>query len=111
MYYRQSQDKQIEDKIEDVQEKLGVAISTLQQAIGGINEQVNATTTEVSVMSSIPMEDKFSHFCPNRRMMIYHKKVTTSHYKDYYPQIVVDPEADLKKGALSAANGLVPSVA
>ncbi|XP_077980786.1 uncharacterized protein LOC144435997 isoform X2 [Glandiceps talaboti] len=37
---RQLQDKQIEDKIEDVQEKLGVAISTLQQAIGGINEQV-----------------------------------------------------------------------
>ena len=48
LFYRQSQDKQIEDKIEDVQEKLGVAISTLQQAIGGINEQVNATTSEVS---------------------------------------------------------------
>ncbi|XP_071813237.1 uncharacterized protein [Apostichopus japonicus] len=43
---RQSQDKQIEDKIEDVQEKLGVAISTLQQAIGGINEQVSSANTE-----------------------------------------------------------------
>ncbi|XP_070579811.1 coiled-coil domain-containing protein 154-like isoform X5 [Ptychodera flava] len=40
---RQLQDKQIEDKIEDVQEKLGVAISTLQQAIGGINAQVGDT--------------------------------------------------------------------
>nr|XP_006814680.1 PREDICTED: coiled-coil domain-containing protein 154-like [Saccoglossus kowalevskii] len=38
---RQLQDRHIEDKIEDVQEKLGVAIATLQQAIGGINEQVN----------------------------------------------------------------------
>eukprot|EP00057_Strongylocentrotus_purpuratus_P018983 XP_011673457.1 PREDICTED: glutamic acid-rich protein isoform X6 [Strongylocentrotus purpuratus] len=41
---RQSQDKQIESKIEDVQEKLGVAISTLQQAIGGINDQVSSTS-------------------------------------------------------------------
>ncbi|XP_022089345.1 golgin subfamily A member 6-like protein 22 isoform X2 [Acanthaster planci] len=43
---RQNQDKQIEDKIEDVQEKLGVAISTLQQAIGGINEQVSSATNQ-----------------------------------------------------------------
>ncbi|XP_038063747.1 golgin subfamily A member 6-like protein 22 isoform X4 [Patiria miniata] len=43
---RQNQDKQIEDKIEDVQEKLGVAISTLQQAIGGINEQVSSATSQ-----------------------------------------------------------------
>ncbi|XP_033630840.1 golgin subfamily A member 6-like protein 22 isoform X2 [Asterias rubens] len=46
---RQNQDKQIEDKIEDVQEKLGVAISTLQQAIGGINEQVSTATQQLKL--------------------------------------------------------------
>ena len=45
--FRQSQDKQIETRIEDVQEKLGVAISTLQQAIGGINEQVSSSANMV----------------------------------------------------------------
>ncbi|XP_071507783.1 coiled-coil domain-containing protein 154-like [Diadema antillarum] len=55
---RQSQDKQIETKIEDVQEKLGVAISTLQQAIGGINEQVAVQSNVVSHTKNV--QDKLS---------------------------------------------------
>ncbi|XP_071962795.1 uncharacterized protein [Antedon mediterranea] len=54
---RQSQDKQIENKIEDVQEKLGVAISTLQQAIGGINEQVITATSEYQDKLKVMIEE------------------------------------------------------
>ncbi|XP_071796784.1 uncharacterized protein [Asterias amurensis] len=55
---RQNQDKQIEDKIEDVQEKLGVAISTLQQAIGGINEQVSTATQQYQGKVQQMIEDQ-----------------------------------------------------
>ncbi|XP_041474639.1 golgin subfamily A member 6-like protein 22 isoform X5 [Lytechinus variegatus] len=54
---RQSQDKQIEGKIEDVQEKLGVAISTLQQAIGGINEQVSSSSNVSQDKMSAALEE------------------------------------------------------
>ncbi|XP_038063722.1 golgin subfamily A member 6-like protein 22 isoform X5 [Patiria miniata] len=55
---RQNQDKQIEDKIEDVQEKLGVAISTLQQAIGGINEQVSSATSQYQDKVKLLIEEQ-----------------------------------------------------
>ncbi|XP_033108447.1 golgin subfamily A member 6-like protein 22 isoform X4 [Anneissia japonica] len=54
---RQNQDKQIETKIEDVQEKLGVAISTLQQAIGGINEQVMTATNDYQDKLKMMLEE------------------------------------------------------
>ncbi|XP_078611808.1 coiled-coil domain-containing protein 154-like isoform X1 [Branchiostoma floridae x Branchiostoma japonicum] len=37
---RQSQDQALSNKIDDLQEKLGVAVSTLQQAVGGVRTQM-----------------------------------------------------------------------
>ena len=46
-FFRQSQSDKLSSRCNQLQEKLNMAISTLQQALGGINSQVSETVDKV----------------------------------------------------------------
>lgn len=48
--YRQSQSEKLSTRCNQLQEKLNMAISTLQQALGGINSQVSDSVAKVDLI-------------------------------------------------------------
>jgi chaperonin cofactor prefoldin len=49
-YNRQSQHEKLSTKLNEMKEKLDLAISTLQQAVGGINTHVDNDMKKVYIM-------------------------------------------------------------
>ena len=49
---RQSQSEKLSTRCNQLQEKLNMAISTLQQALGGINSQVSESVAKVSLVNT-----------------------------------------------------------
>lgn len=51
--YRQSQSEKLSTRCNQLQEKLNMAISTLQQALGGINSQVSESVAKVGLLNAV----------------------------------------------------------
>ena len=49
LIYRQSQSEKLSIRCNQLQDKLNMAISTLQQAVGGVNSQVSDSVSKVSI--------------------------------------------------------------